>query len=694
MVVDPASGLILAGASQGVGNAIGSLAPFLTGFAIFVNGFTGANVNQELEEKRSEVQRELAEHNRKHDLKMLSTRHELEKQLAVLNHQMLLERAAYERETFFRSAEFQSMLANSWPLIPRPFELISPPNPSGLVPLKVLLSPPKLDYDRNEFPYPFPNLQGFLERDLKLFLENYYPQSDLAKPGIRPVKFLDAVWDTKRIRGGSAINTLHRGLQSEAILVLELNVVGRYLDVHIGFWETGHQGEPFYKTLIPGVLHSDIIFGSARANGHMDSDGNLLPDDRDYEALAQLITPWLCLITGWVADVHHFIHHDVPPLLPKLIPDLVKNELDLQIVNFIVEGYNQIYRALEEKRPYSTPQLTLDLALSLAHLPERSWAKEQLAHSLQSWLRLRQVPKPEKANPIEYALEAMESALTVSALTKEDWEYVEQLKEGLAVLEDGHGAIRAQQLLSGLEDLKNKEKKFLIDTFAEDVRKLGNFGYVHDESASLAYLAAYDVSTPHIMYELLNKSYAYASKDLKKKFSYLKRNNFFFAKYIEELKDYLSLLEENNRATSRYHSRYQLLSSSLEEKISLFDALSECVDELYYESSTEEDEIEDLRDLLKVLVDLFEHVKKLEEFFATFGYGKQDVQELQNQQNTLNNALDKLEHELERGRDVWKYIERKRRLKEEKAERKRKQKEEEAKSTYTYTSGYKRMFGK
>ncbi|WP_235656347.1 WD40 repeat domain-containing protein, partial [Fischerella thermalis] len=628
------SGLILAGASQGVGHAIGALAPFLTSFAIFANGFTGANVSQELEEKRLEAQRKLAELNRKHDLKMLSTRHELEKQLAFLNHQMLLERAAYERETFFRSAEFQSMLANSWPLIPRPFELISSPNPSGLVPLKVLLSPPKLDYDRNELPYPFPNLQGFLERDLKLFLESYYPQSDLGKPGIRPVKFLDAAWDTKRIRGGSAINTLHRGLQSEAILVLELNVVEQYLDFHIGFWETGHQGEPFYKTLIPGVLHRDIIFGSARANGHMDSDGKLTPNDRDYEALAQLITPWLCLITGWVADVHHLIHHDVPPLLPKLIPDLVMNELNLQVVKFVVEGYNQIYQVLEEKRPYSTPQLALDLALSLAYLSDKSWAKEQLTHSLQLWLRLRQVRKPEKANPIEYALETMESALAVSALTKEDWEYVEKLKECFAALGDNQGITQAQKLLNASEDLKEKEKVSLVQTLIQDLEQLKEC------------LAAFGNDQLTTQGQKLVDTLA--TINTKEEVSYISS----LVEYVKQLKEFLAAFG-NKQLTNQ--EQKLLNASSIKEKVVLINSLIEDV-EWRKDIFGLEDEVPWLNILLKllnVLKVIPEHSEKLEQFFISFGHDKQATQEVQELQNALKDALEDLEHKLEEGKDIY-----------------------------------------
>lgn len=382
--------------------------------------------------------------------------------------------------------------------------------------------------------------------------------------------------------------------------MLELNVVGRYLDVHIGFWETGHQGEPFYKTLIPGVLHKDIIFGLARANSHMDSDGKLLPDDGDYEAFAQLITPWLCLITGWVADVHHLIHHDVPPLLPKLIPDLVKNELELQIVNFIVEGYNQIYRALEEKRPYSTPQLTLDLALSLAYLPDRSWAKEQLAHSLKSWLKLRQVPKPEKADPIEYALEAMESALAVSALTTEDWEYVEKLKECFASLGDNQGITQAQKLLNASEDLKEKEKVSLVQTLTEDLEQL---------KECLAALGNEQLTTQG--QKLID---TLAAINTKEEVSYIGS----VVEYVKQLKKFLATLE-NEQLTNQ--EQKLINASSIKEKVVLINLLIEDVEWRKNIYDCFEDEVPWLNILLKllnVLKVIPEHSEKLEQFFISF----------------------------------------------------------------------------
>jgi formylglycine-generating enzyme required for sulfatase activity len=86
------------------------------------------------------------------------------------------------------------------------------------------------------------------------------------------------------------------------------------------------------------------------------------------------------------------------------------------------------------------PELALDLANSLKYLPDKSWAKEQVKYSLQSWLRVRGVTPPEG---IEEAISAMKSVMSL-----EDEEYFTALQECLREVEESLAASQVKGLLA------------------------------------------------------------------------------------------------------------------------------------------------------------------------------------------------------------------------------------------------------
>jgi WD40 repeat protein len=147
------------------------------------------------------------------------------------------------------------------------------------------------------------------------------------------------------------------------------------------------------------------------------------------------------LVVGWVADIYHLIYRDIPPLLPALLPTLTGEVVDLQLLEAIISGYRQVYQSLEKERRYWMPELALQLARSLTHLPEKSWAREQIHYSLQSWLNLRRIQVPADGN----LLEAMKPALTLG-----DREYLEKLQDCFTALEDERETARVQGLLEEL----------------------------------------------------------------------------------------------------------------------------------------------------------------------------------------------------------------------------------------------------
>jgi tetratricopeptide (TPR) repeat protein len=138
-----------------------------------------------------------------------------------------------------------------------------------------------------------------------------------------------------------------------------------------------------------------------------------------------------------VADEYFLVQYNLPPLLPELLPGLTENvpatEAVQELIQAIVVYYQNVYQALESERSSWIPELALDLALSLAHLPDKVWAKQRIVHSGQAWLELHGLSQPEEVEEQNLVplLEAIESALRI-----EDLDYVEKLNQCLAVVGD------------------------------------------------------------------------------------------------------------------------------------------------------------------------------------------------------------------------------------------------------------------
>ncbi|MFM6623546.1 MAG: GUN4 domain-containing protein [Dolichospermum sp.] len=172
-------------------------------------------------------------------------------------------------------------------------------------------------------------------------------------------------------------------------------------------------------------------------------------NNKDFDALCQFLITVHTLFAGWIIDIHYLIYHDVTPLLPQLLPKFIEDGLETQIIDTIVSGYQGVYQSFENDRSAWIPELVLDLAHSLSHLPDKYWAREQLNYSVRYWLQLRGVI----AN--NNLLEA-----TRSVLTFQDREYFEKLKECFARLEDTEGVTKAASLLSETVERQKKADDF------------------------------------------------------------------------------------------------------------------------------------------------------------------------------------------------------------------------------------------
>jgi uncharacterized protein YjiK len=325
---------------------------------------------------------------------------------------------------------------------------------------------------------------------LREFLNQYYP----LQSQVRPTEFLAGAWDSKRFHSESSIKALFGMLKTEPVLILESEVDGEYLNFRIGYWGIG-QDNYYYKT-ISRLPYKEIVYQSAKNRaiewkkvrdelislGENLEDINHLGGDniinlallekaekwkkqgidisnlslqyqvnrQDFEKLCEVLITCHCLVAGWVADVYHLIHHDVSPFLPKLLPSLLNDTLDLTSVEAIASGYKQVYQALEMERRYWVPELALQLAQSLSHLPNDSWAREQIDYSVNTWLQLHEISPLNNCNP----LQAMQSAVKL-----EDEEYIEKLREYFATVGDEQKIADIEEILNAIANLKQQHQQ-------------------------------------------------------------------------------------------------------------------------------------------------------------------------------------------------------------------------------------------
>ncbi|CAD5913902.1 hypothetical protein [Planktothrix agardhii] len=343
------------------------------------------------------------------------------------------------------------------------------------IPLLVIISPPALEYEK------FPNAsQGFSKIEDSLTDQvqefcKYYPLTSQE----RPVRYQGADWESKSSHGKIAVDILHHVLKSIPTVVLESKVDGDLLRIYLAGWDMLEKVPHYEKVLT--VPWKEVLYPIARKYAQEwreyrmkllekgrsledlkrrggDDELNLLileeeEEDREFgrsgqhdykynvredkyiRELAQFLGICHCILVGLMADRYHFSHADVHPKLPELLPGLLEKvpseSLNQMLVGEIVSSYQNLYQLAGCDRPHLIPDLYLDLALSLSHLPDQSWARKQIEYSIKVWLMLRnRVSSIEEQKPgLLELLEAVTSALTVG-----DKEYLEKLNGCLAAI--------------------------------------------------------------------------------------------------------------------------------------------------------------------------------------------------------------------------------------------------------------------
>ncbi len=355
----------------------------------------------------------------------------LQTHLAEYNRETQLILATYHRQTQLMSPIVHKILEN-WPLSLLPIQILDSHYMDGIIPLRIFISPPDVDYDRfGQSAKNFPKMEKRIAEGLGQFLSPNYPLNS----NIRPTELLDGAWESKRFRGGSSIKSLFGMLKSEPTLILESEVEEGYLNFKVAYWGFGQENY-CYERIISRLPYLDILYESAKARAlkwktdvrdkllakgkslqevnqkyggdnainlmileedeEFRKDGIVIPrhyqiNNEDWNILGNVLVNCHCLIAGWITDAHYLINYDVDPLLPELLPTLLTDESGLpvnEVIQAIVSGYKDLFKAIEIEQPHRIPDLALKLAKGLANLSDKSFANEMFDYSLKAKLNL------------------------------------------------------------------------------------------------------------------------------------------------------------------------------------------------------------------------------------------------------------------------------------------------------------------
>ncbi len=398
----------------------------------------------------------------------------LQLQLLELNHQLQRELVAYQRETSLKVVEEQKRLENS-PIWLVASDILNSHTGDEIMPLRVFFAPPKLEFDRfantTNAAKSFPDIELTLAEGLRQFFRNYSTEDKG-----RHLDFLAGAWVSKSFHSEASIKALFGVLKSEPTLVLESEVDGDYLNFRIAYWGVNWP-KYRYDPIISRLPYRDILYEAAKTrarkwqetktkliaagvspeevdklygadnaknlvllqleerfkqaginSGELELDYTI--NKKDFEELCQFLIVYHCLFAGLVADEYFLFQYNLTPLLPKLIPGLTENvpetEAIEEMINAVVLYYQSLYQVLEIQRSSLLPELALNLALSLANLANKDWAKGRIVDSMKYWLKLRQLSQPDDFNAL---LTAVESVLTIADLA-----YVQKLNECLVAV--------------------------------------------------------------------------------------------------------------------------------------------------------------------------------------------------------------------------------------------------------------------
>lgn len=394
------------------------------------------------------------------------------------------------------------------PIINLAKDLIDAPFTDGTIPVKILFSPPELDYDSNQPQGSKSKTESYLAEAIRQFVNQGYGISSQE----RPTEFLDKAWQSKKYGGGAALNTLYRNLKSIPVLIFESEFAQNGINLRYCYWSgldrpriegsllTDYPYRDFLnelaktkarewrkhrteliedgfdsatiKSLAKGFDEDNLatleeeerIIAQLKAKGKDISKFNIAKvyktTNEDEKAFYNYLAVLHCLTIGIIADLQALQRSCTNyPLLPKLLPSLFEklrfsSQQNQQAIAEIVKLYHQFCEGLSKQPEYNSlvPDVALDLALALCELEEKSFAIDETKYSVAQWLDLHGV---EAGKVFDQENEA-DRKLLKSIIFQEDNAYLEKLQqvvEKIGTVTDKDFA-QVQSLLEGWLNLK------------------------------------------------------------------------------------------------------------------------------------------------------------------------------------------------------------------------------------------------
>lgn len=392
-----------------------------------------------LNDKNLNFQKWRFEQEKKIQREIIELQQEFQREIAYQQHQYALEQIR------------ERIRSDKSPIVNLASDLLKPPFLNGVMPLQILLSPPQLDYDAYNAQNSGFKSESFLAEEIRKFLKNRYHINSAERPTI----LVDRAWTSKKYGGGAAIHSLYAQLQTIPVLILESEIAGEYLNFRYTYW-SGDQMQRLEDTILSRFPYKRWLYESAkkraaawlerraelrqrgmdeteikRLGGVDEENAIILTKEQeykqnhgmtdaeiekttiarayklaleDYEAFYQHFSALHCIVIGLMAD-SLFLQRSfqTKPLLPNLLPSLLENLSDplenyQETVSEIVKTYQHLYHSLESDFSRWIPEVMMDFALSLADLPDSTFALEQANQSVAHWLKLNGVEQQKVFN--------------------------------------------------------------------------------------------------------------------------------------------------------------------------------------------------------------------------------------------------------------------------------------------------------
>jgi GTP-binding protein EngB required for normal cell division len=397
-----------------------------------------AQVNFAINQNNLDFQKWSFEQKKKIEFEILQLQQDFQRDLSQIQHQNALIQMR------------ERMRADQSPINNLACDLLENSFSHSIMPLKVFLAPPILDYDHSTGKPYNDGYEGFLAKEIEQFLHQGYLNSKE-----RPVQLVDDSWVSKKQGGGSALQSIHAQLKSIPVLILESKIPAGELNLGLGYWNSGDTSYT-QSSILSGIVFSDLLRSSVKHRalewevtrrklealgedkvyiknfGGVNEenlqtyykelaektklephgiDTSNLPvskeykiTEADYKSFYQYLVVWHCLVIGLYADMLFLGDSwENTPLLPSLIPYLIekyKNHFLLtpqfwqEAIAKIVTAYGQFYDGLKSEAANCSPEVRMKLALSLANLPSKYQylALEQGNKAFSDWLEANGVP--------------------------------------------------------------------------------------------------------------------------------------------------------------------------------------------------------------------------------------------------------------------------------------------------------------